>query len=257
MKRAISTMSKTRLGYADFTHVEGITDYMNITIDCVNRLGSQLDVLDVPAGNGLVVDRLNELGHNAIGGDINDAREGFVRVNMEESFPFKDNSFDAVTCLEGIEHVLDGYRLLSELVRVLRPGGTIIISTPNTMNLYSRWWYFLYGYPFQFPPHAMQHVSKERAIDRGHINPMSYLRLRYLLESLDAEVVEIHGDRIKKKHLLPFLLPVFGLGWLLGTKHRRREGGDDENINSISTHLKSKPLIFSRSIVLVARKNKN
>jgi hypothetical protein len=52
-------MSKARLGYVDFTHVEGFTDYMDITIDCINQLGSQLDVLDVPAGNGLVVDRLN------------------------------------------------------------------------------------------------------------------------------------------------------------------------------------------------------
>ena len=81
-------MSKTRLGYVEFTHVEGMTDYMDITIDCVHRLGENLDILDVPAGNGLVVDHLNELGHNAIGGDINDAREGFVRVNMEEPFPF-------------------------------------------------------------------------------------------------------------------------------------------------------------------------
>lgn len=248
-------MSKTRLGYVDFTHVDGMTDYMHMTIACVDSLGSQLDVLDVPAGNGLVVDRLNELGHIAVGGDINDARDGFVRVNMEEPFPFSDGTFDVVTCLEGIEHVLDGYRLLAELVRVLRPGGTLIVSTPNVMNVYSRWWYFLYGYPFQFPPHAMQHVSKERAIDRGHINPMSYLRLRYLLESLGAEVIEIKGDRAKKKHLLPLLMPAFFLGWVLGRKHRRREDGKNETLDAVSKDLRSKPLLLSRSLVLIARKN--
>ena len=247
-------MSTTRLGYADFTHVDGMTDYMNITIECVNSLGSNLDILDVPAGNGLVVDRLNELGHHAIGGDINDARDGFERVNMEEPFPFNDASFDVVTCLEGIEHVLDGYHLLSEMIRVLRPGGTALISTPNTMNMYSRFWYFLYGYPFKFPPNAMQHVRKNKAIDRGHINPMSYLRMRYLLESLDAEVVEIRGDRTKKKHFLPFLFPIFWIGWLLGRKHRRREDGENKNLQSISKALHSKPLLLSRSIIVLARK---
>ena len=250
-------MKKSRLGYADFTHVEGITDYMNITIDCVEQLGSNLDVLDVPAGNGLVVDRLNELGHNAIGGDINDAREGFVRVNMEEQFPFEDETFDVVTCLEGIEHVLDGYMLLRELVRILRPGGSVIISTPNTMNLYSRWCYFLYGYPYQFPPHATQHLTKNRAVDRGHINPMGYLRMRYLLESLGAEVIGIYGDRIKKKYLLPLLFPVFCFGWLLGRKHRRREDGENIRLEKVSKHLKSKPLLFSRSLILVAKKTAN
>ncbi len=248
-------MSKTRLGYADFTHVEGMTDYMRITIESVDSLGSELDVLDVPAGNGLVVERLIELGHNAIGGDINDAKDAFVRVNMEGPFPFDDCSFDVVTCLEGIEHVLDGYSLIAELIRVLRPGGTIILSTPNTMNLYSRWWYFLYGYPFQFPPHAMQHVSENKEIDRGHVNPMSYLRLRYLIESLGASVVEIRGDRVKKKILLPFLLPIHWVGWVLGRQHRRREDGQNKNLDSISKHLKSKPLLLSRSLVLIARKN--
>jgi hypothetical protein len=141
------------------------------------------------------------------------------------------------------------------MVRVLRNGGTLIISTPNVMNVYSRLWHFLYGYPFQFPPHAMQHVTKGRAIDRGHINPMSYLRLRYLLESLGAEVIEIKGDRTKKKHLLPFLIPVFFLGWVMGRKHRRREDGENENLNVISKHLHSKPLLLSRSLVLIARKN--
>lgn len=251
-------MSTSRLGYADFTHVEGMTDYMKITLDCVDNLGSELDVLDVPAGNGLVVDRLNEMGHNATGGDINEAREGFTRVNMEERFPFEDCSFDVVTCLEGIEHVLDGYRLLKEMVRVIRPGGTVIVSTPNIMNLYSRWWSFLYGYPFQFPPHAMQQVTKGMEIDRGHINPMSYLRIRYLFESLGVQVVDIYGDRSKKKHLLPFFIPVFLvgwlLGWLLGRKHRRREDGNNNNLRLVSKHMKSKPLLLSRSIVIVAQK---
>lgn len=45
--------------------------------------------------------------------------------------PFRDGSFDAVFALEVIEHVRDERRLLAEAVRVLRPGGRLIISTPS------------------------------------------------------------------------------------------------------------------------------
>ena len=114
-------MTKTLLGYADFTHVEGMTDYMNITINYVKQLGTGLDILDVPAGNGLVVDRLNELGHNAIGGDINDAREGFVRVNMEESFSFEDNSFDFIISITTL-HNLYNYELKQAVQEIQRVG---------------------------------------------------------------------------------------------------------------------------------------
>jgi SAM-dependent methyltransferase len=45
--------------------------------------------------------------------------------------PFEDASFDVVTCFETIEHVGAQERVVSELARVLRPGGTLLISSPN------------------------------------------------------------------------------------------------------------------------------
>lgn len=47
------------------------------------------------------------------------------------SLPFADNSFDAVVSFEVIEHVKDYERFLSEIHRVLRRGGKLILSTPN------------------------------------------------------------------------------------------------------------------------------
>ena len=45
--------------------------------------------------------------------------------------PMRDESFDTVVCIEAIEHVPSANRLLREIARVLRPGGLLIISTPN------------------------------------------------------------------------------------------------------------------------------
>jgi SAM-dependent methyltransferase len=53
-----------------------------------------------------------------------------VRANLE-SLPFEDGSFELVLCVQVIEHLLDPLAGLRELARVLRPGGTLLISTDN------------------------------------------------------------------------------------------------------------------------------
>ena len=54
-----------------------------------------------------------------------------VRANLE-ALPFPDGDFDLVLCTQAIEHVLDPPRALGELHRVLRRGGTLVISTDNS-----------------------------------------------------------------------------------------------------------------------------
>ncbi|MEI6900342.1 MAG: class I SAM-dependent methyltransferase, partial [Bacteroidota bacterium] len=48
--------------------------------------------------------------------------------------PFDDNSFDAVISFQVIEHIVEDRNYLSEIHRVLKTGGTLIITTPNRTN---------------------------------------------------------------------------------------------------------------------------
>ncbi len=48
--------------------------------------------------------------------------------------PFPDGSFDRVICTEVLEHVPDDRAVLSELVRVLRPGGVLAVAVPDEVS---------------------------------------------------------------------------------------------------------------------------
>jgi SAM-dependent methyltransferase len=56
---------------------------------------------------------------------------GRFKVAYAESLPFADNTFDKVFCLDTLEHVNDEKKSLREIWRVLKPGGTLIISVPH------------------------------------------------------------------------------------------------------------------------------
>ena len=64
------------------------------------------------------------------------------QVASVTQIPYQDESFDLVVCLETLEHVPDWQRGLDELIRVLRPGGRLIMTTPNylgPMGVYRLW----------------------------------------------------------------------------------------------------------------------
>jgi 2-polyprenyl-3-methyl-5-hydroxy-6-metoxy-1,4-benzoquinol methylase len=102
--------------------------------------GANLRVLDVGCGEGQLTAELTRAGYDVLGIDVaeeplrrarlRDAGLDLLRVEPEGDWPLADASFDAVWAGETIEHVLDTARWLSELRRVLRSGGPLLLSTP-------------------------------------------------------------------------------------------------------------------------------
>ncbi len=100
-------------------------------------------ILDVGCGNGLFLSWMKELGWEVVGVEPDEkavkvAREEYgleVYQGTLESIKFPDNSFDVITMSHVIEHVPDPLTLLYECKRILKPGGKLIVITPNIKSL--------------------------------------------------------------------------------------------------------------------------
>jgi 2-polyprenyl-3-methyl-5-hydroxy-6-metoxy-1,4-benzoquinol methylase len=96
-------------------------------------------VLDVGCGEGQLTQAIAQAGYEVLGIDVAEeplrrARSRHAGLDLRrvdsDAWPLADASFDAVWAGETIEHVFDTARWMSELRRVLRSGGSAIISTP-------------------------------------------------------------------------------------------------------------------------------
>jgi SAM-dependent methyltransferase len=88
--------------------------------------------LDVGARRGLQTRRLRELGYEVTSIDVEPTFEECLQVDANQRLPFADESFDLVWCSEVIEHLQDPAFSMSELRRVTRSGGELILTTPNS-----------------------------------------------------------------------------------------------------------------------------
>ncbi len=239
----------------DFSHVPNFTGYMGRVFGHVQGGPPKQRILDLPAGNGLLASELRKAGHDAVCADINRERPDYVHADLNERLPFADGEFDTVICLEGLEHVLDPQALIGELVRITRSGGRIVLSTPNIQNAFSRVRFLCTGFYYQYGPWMCRQLPPGEQRDRGHIAPMSYLQLRYHFQFRGARIETVDGDKWKRKWLIPFLMPFLLFGRLWSSWIQKDEpDADPAECAEVVRQMNSGPLLFSRSLIVVARK---
>jgi 2-polyprenyl-6-hydroxyphenyl methylase/3-demethylubiquinone-9 3-methyltransferase len=149
-------------------------------------------VLDVGCGEGRLTEELRRAGADVVGIDVAEeplrrARErgaglDLRLVDAEGAWPLDDASFDVVWAGEVIEHVADTAAWVSEVRRVLRPLGTLLLTTPDHGRL---------------PMLRLALSSRARA---AHFDPRGehlrfYTRgsLRELLEDFRFEQIEVRA----------------------------------------------------------------
>lgn len=197
-------------------------------------------LLDVPAGEGALAARLLRLGFDVRCCDLYTEIFRLTEVeirrgDLNASLPYEDGSFNFVACVEGLEHVENPQAAVREFARLLKPGGQLIVTVPNILNVEERVKWLLYGYTSHFKPLSGEALARVRA-EFGpreeialHVNPISYSELRYTLEKYGFELRKIYRDK-PKANLWAYapLVALLRLVARLTPERKRRERWADE-----------------------------
>jgi len=193
-------------------------------------------VADVGAGRGhfsqLLCDKLRERGLppdgrvfacDLIPTSFECGEVACAAIGTDGRLPYEDDRFDAVVSIEVIEHVENQFAFLRELARIAKPGGIIVVTTPNTLNINSRLRTLASGFPLLFDALPLD-LHDPRTLG-GHIHPISPYFLAYAAVRVGLVRPTFHPDRTKKSAvaLTLFLAPVLLLGRFLQRRRLQRK----------------------------------
>ncbi len=221
--------------------------------------------LDLPAGSGVNIEGIRAAGFEPVAADIfprEAASKGVpaVLVDFTEPLPFADSTFAAVLCSEGIEHCSRQLDLLREFHRILKPGGALLITTPNILNLRARLAWLLAGHRY-FKGEPVNEATYLRGFSQegrpyiGHVFLASYYVLRFMLRMVGFERLEVATAKHSATALAlaPLLwLPVWATTRVVLARLRRQ--GYGAVAAEIARHVLSPDLLFGKKLLLLARK---
>jgi SAM-dependent methyltransferase len=170
-------------------------------------------ILDVGCGDGFatsVAARRNPA-HRFVGLDWSAAsltrarqrRLTLLRAELDTGLPVKSGSVDVVIMSEVIEHLVDTDSAIEEARRVLKPGGSLLLSTPNLAAWYNRGLLAIGVQP------VFSEVSLRSVFGRPGNQVAGHLHMftrRALVEFLSAYGFEAVGVRGARYHDVPALL---------------------------------------------------
>jgi 2-polyprenyl-6-hydroxyphenyl methylase/3-demethylubiquinone-9 3-methyltransferase len=117
-----------------------ITQRQNALQAALKHISPASRVLDAGCGNGNFSAFLEHLGYHVVSIDISAIATRHARNNfpggafgvtsLEDGIPFPDGTFAAVWSSEVLEHLFDVHAALSEINRILQPGGMFVLTTP-------------------------------------------------------------------------------------------------------------------------------
>ncbi|MCD6291513.1 MAG: class I SAM-dependent methyltransferase [Anaerolineae bacterium] len=129
------------LGHPSYVWRFGQDRRLNLIREWASLEGKR--VLDVGCGLGMYMRKMRAFTSDVYGVEIDLERAAeagrelsLVACAAAEALPFPDGSFDVVLSHEMIEHVQDDRQTVAEAIRVLRPGGRLVLFCPNRLYFF-------------------------------------------------------------------------------------------------------------------------
>ncbi|HRU04821.1 MAG TPA: class I SAM-dependent methyltransferase [Candidatus Brocadiia bacterium] len=127
-----------------------------------------------------------------------------------QMLPFRAESFDTVLCNQTLEHVPEPSHLMREALRVLRPGGALILTAPQTWGLHHE----PHDY-YRFTVHGLEHLARRHGFEVLWAAPTCGACAAFAQRTVDL-IVHSFLRGPNSRFLASFALaPVLMLGWAL------------------------------------------
>jgi cyclopropane fatty-acyl-phospholipid synthase-like methyltransferase len=214
------------------------------------------NVLDAPCGGSAALTlALIEKGFHAIGADVDPEAatrlgNAFSKVDLNVALPWPNQSFEAIFSTEGIEHLENHFSFLREMSRVLKPGGILVLTTPNITALRSRVRFFGSGF-FGRDARPLNESSRHPL---HHIGLATFPELRYELHMSGFRLVHVRHTHIKPvSYLYAIYAPWMWLYTRLAFRKEKDPAQKQRNKEILSTLL-SPAVLFGECLMLTAKK---
>lgn len=225
----------------------------NVVAELLGEGADYKVILDLPCGEGAFTKRMLERGADVHSADcvniIKIPHSQFSLVDMNERLPYADAVFDAVVCIDGIEHIERPFDFIKECRRITRKGGVLIISTPNLTALRSRWRYLLTGF----------HQGEKSPLDESHYTPyhhlslVSFPELRYRLHANGFRVAAVRTNRVRLvSWLYAPLAPLAYLVTVLSFNKQEKVAHVREQNREILKQMFTVPVLFGETLIVKA-----